>query len=107
MLPWQPFLAFYIWGAHWRHLKNTTEPSICGGDAAFCQITLTTCYYIIQTKVIFYSVFTTDYLIFIHGCMAMVNLALYTARSSRLSDNNFIVEITSSKVLISLQVFLK
>jgi len=45
MLPWQPFLAFYIWGAHWRHLKNTTEPSMCGGDAALCQITLTTCYY--------------------------------------------------------------
>jgi len=36
-------LAFYIWGAHWRHLKNTTEPSMCGGDAALCQITLTTC----------------------------------------------------------------
>jgi len=32
-----------IWGAHWRHLKNTTEPSMCGGDAALCQITLTTC----------------------------------------------------------------
>ena len=45
MLPWQPFLAFYIWGAHWRHLKNTTEPSMCGGDAALCQITLTTCCY--------------------------------------------------------------
>ena len=44
MLPWQQFLAFYIWGAHWRHLKNTTEPSMCGGDAALCQITLTTCY---------------------------------------------------------------
>ena len=43
MLPWQPFLAFYIWGAHWRHLKNTTEPSVCGGDAALCQITLTIC----------------------------------------------------------------
>ena len=43
MLPWQPFLVFYIWGAHWRHLKNTTEPSMCGGDAALCQITLTTC----------------------------------------------------------------
>ena len=43
MLPWQPFLAFYIWGAHWRHLKNTTEPSMCGGHAALCQITLTTC----------------------------------------------------------------
>jgi len=36
--PWQPFLAFYIWGAYWRHLKNTTEPSMCGGDAALCQI---------------------------------------------------------------------
>jgi len=42
-LPWQPFLAFYIWGAHWRHLKNTTEPFMCIGDAALCQITLTTC----------------------------------------------------------------
>jgi len=37
------FLAFYIWGAHWCHLANTTEPSICGGDVALCQITLTTC----------------------------------------------------------------
>ena len=43
MLPWQPFLALYIWGAHWRHLANTTEPSMFGGDAALCQITLTTC----------------------------------------------------------------
>ena len=43
MWPWQPFLAFYVWGAHWRHLANTTEPSMCGGDAALCQITLTTC----------------------------------------------------------------
>jgi len=45
MLPWQPFLAFYIWGPHLRHLNDTTEPSMCGGDAALCQITLTTCYY--------------------------------------------------------------
>jgi len=22
-------------GAHWRNLADTTEPSICGGDAAF------------------------------------------------------------------------
>jgi len=36
-------LAFYIWGAHFRHLGSRTEPSICGGDAALCQITLTTC----------------------------------------------------------------
>jgi len=43
MLPWQPFSAFFVWGARWRHLANTTEPSMCGGDAALCQITLTTC----------------------------------------------------------------
>jgi len=29
--------------AHWRHLAHTTEPSVCCGDAALCQITLTTC----------------------------------------------------------------
>ena len=22
-------------GAYWRHLANTTEPSVCGGDTAF------------------------------------------------------------------------
>ena len=31
-------------GAHWRHLSNTIEPSMCCGDAALCQITPTTCY---------------------------------------------------------------
>ena len=30
--------------AHWRHLSNTTELSVCGGDAALCQNTLTTCF---------------------------------------------------------------
>ena len=44
-LSWQSFLAFYICGAHRCHLANTTEPFTCGGDAALCQITLTTCYY--------------------------------------------------------------
>jgi len=29
--------------AYFRHLANTIEPPMCGGDAAFCQITLTTC----------------------------------------------------------------
>jgi len=29
-------------GAHWRNLANTIEPSVCGGDVACCQITLTT-----------------------------------------------------------------
>jgi len=27
-------------GAHWRHLANMIEPSVCSGDAALCQITL-------------------------------------------------------------------
>ena len=31
--------------AHWRHLANTTEMSVRGRDAVFCQITLTTCFY--------------------------------------------------------------
>ena len=39
------FLSCYICGAHWRHPANTTEPSVCGGDAALFHITLTTCYY--------------------------------------------------------------
>ena len=31
-------------GAQWRNLANTTESPVCSGDAALCQITLTTCY---------------------------------------------------------------
>jgi len=36
----------HVWNGcgHWRHLANTTEPSICGSDAALCQITLATCH---------------------------------------------------------------
>ena len=30
-------------GAQWRHLANKTEPFMCDGNAALCQITLTTC----------------------------------------------------------------
>ena len=37
--------GFLYMGSHWCHLANTIEPSMCGGDAALCQITLTTCYY--------------------------------------------------------------
>jgi len=33
-------------GAHWHNLTNTTEPSMCGGDAALLyKITLTTCHH--------------------------------------------------------------
>jgi len=43
-LPWHPFFGFlYIYSAHWHHLANTNQPSMCGGDAALCQITLITC----------------------------------------------------------------
>jgi len=29
-------------GSDWRYLANTIGLSVCGGDAALCQITLTT-----------------------------------------------------------------
>ena len=31
-------------GENWFPLANTTEWSVCGGDAALCEITLTTCF---------------------------------------------------------------
>jgi len=34
--------GFVYMGRTLRHLANTTEPSMCAGDAALCQITLTT-----------------------------------------------------------------
>jgi len=43
-------LAFYIWGADWRHLKNTTELSMCVGYAALCEITLTICFCSFPTR---------------------------------------------------------
>ena len=33
------------WGAHWCNLVNTTEPFVCGGEAALRQISMNTCYY--------------------------------------------------------------
>jgi len=32
------WLSIYGWGAYWHHLANTTEPSMCGGEAALCHI---------------------------------------------------------------------
>jgi len=43
--------------AHWRNLANMIEPSICGGNAALCQVTLTTCYYYYEL-VMMYEVWT-------------------------------------------------
>ena len=47
------------WGAHWRHLANTTEPSMCCGGAACCQITLTTCCYRCRDNVVVVDLSTT------------------------------------------------
>ena len=38
------FGANAVGGAYWRHLTNAIELSMCSGDAAFRQITLTTYY---------------------------------------------------------------
>jgi len=47
-------LAFYIWGAFWCHMVNTTEPSVCSSNAALCQITLTTCFILLLNSVTFH-----------------------------------------------------
>jgi len=47
-----------IHGAHWCHLANTTEPSMCGSDATLCQITLTTCCIFRVFKLCVFSVIT-------------------------------------------------
>jgi len=36
---WMPTGGYTRWGAHWRNLVNKIESSMCGGDAALCQIT--------------------------------------------------------------------
>ena len=40
--------------AHSRYLANTIQPSVCGGDATWCQIILTTCCCFGLRFVIFY-----------------------------------------------------
>jgi len=42
-LGWAEVNTSSIVFARWRHLANTIELSVCGSDAALCQITLTTC----------------------------------------------------------------
>jgi len=41
----QHHLGTLSWRAHWCHLANTSEPSMCGGNTAVCEITFTVCYY--------------------------------------------------------------
>jgi len=40
MRQYEPYV---IHGSHWRHLTNTTERSVYGGDAALTQLTSTIC----------------------------------------------------------------
>jgi len=52
------FLALYVCDAHCRHLANMTELSVRGGDAALCQMTLTTCYGHRAKQIILYIIHT-------------------------------------------------
>jgi len=64
------------WGAHWCNLANTIEPSVCSGDAGLCQITLTTCLYLIQGA---------RHLCFLHGEKSVLIAWLWIIAAS-LSD---------------------
>jgi len=33
-------IFIYVWGVHWRHLGNTTEPLVYSGDAALFMVAL-------------------------------------------------------------------
>jgi len=45
-----PGNRYIRWGVYWRHLANTTEQSVCGGDVALCRITPTTCLLLMQVE---------------------------------------------------------
>jgi len=40
-------------GARWRHMTNTIEPSMCGGDAALCQLLWPFFYYYYERRTFF------------------------------------------------------
>jgi len=41
-------MATMFWLSMCRVHNGATEPCICGGDAALCQITLTTCFSVVE-----------------------------------------------------------
>jgi len=47
-------IVYFLYGrAHWCHLGNRIELTVCGGDTVLCQVSLTTYYYnviIMMTK---------------------------------------------------------
>ena len=68
------FVFLYMgWRVHWRHLANTTEPSVCGCDAALCQITLSTCF--LQITAVFFAVFWLwSLLVFVFVCVCVCDV---------------------------------
>ena len=61
-------------GAHWRLLIDAIEPSMCGGDAALRQITLTTCYCYFQKSVLLKPHKT--YVVIVNRCYQLHTLCL-------------------------------
>ena len=69
------------WGAHWRHLANTSESSMCGGDAAslsnyydhlFCFSSQQ--YAKLPIRVILLLYFSCDFRVFLH--MPPINICI-------------------------------
>ena len=51
--------------AHWRHLANTVEPSVCCGDVVLCQITLTT-YFLFSVACVFCQLNVAGLIVILH-----------------------------------------
>ena len=68
-----------ICGAHWRNLANTTEPSVCGGDAALRQITCACLVCRVDGLTV---------LIVVHGVgLQPITLTLHTSRQDTAHDD--------------------
>jgi len=65
----------------WRDLANVIEPPICNGDAALCQITLTTCFHYITYFSYFVCMNADTSLMSVHcnqaGCPNMCSVFVY------------------------------
>jgi len=57
------------WGARWHNLANTTEPSVCGGEAVLCQIILTNSHNIIRCNTVIRFPLHYEVWIFLQRCL--------------------------------------
>jgi len=81
------------WGAHWRHLAYTIEPSMRGGVEACCQIALTTCCNLLSMQIqlthkVAKSLFTSLHNFFVSGVCVQL----------RKSFCSIVISITKYKV---------